>query len=140
VRVPLLLLRLLGDAWDAGVIAIDVPAPVPAHEGAEAGAGSRAGEGEREGAKDGRTVSTSGDGLSPLLEEQAAIVASLAVPGTPGYLIARGAMVWTQLFGLVNFELFGQFVGSFTPADEFFAFAVERMADFLGLPSGAAAS
>jgi hypothetical protein len=34
---------------------------------------------------------------------------------------------------MISFELFGQFVGVVDPGDEFFSFAVERMADFAGL-------
>ncbi|MGA5704347.1 TetR/AcrR family transcriptional regulator [Peterkaempfera bronchialis] len=48
--------------------------------------------------------------------------------------MARGLIAWTQLFGMVSFELFGHLVGSADPADPFFAHAVEEMADFLGLP------
>ena len=33
-----------------------------------------------------------------------------------------GAVIaWTQLFGMLSFKLFGQFVGSFEPADALFA-------------------
>jgi hypothetical protein len=38
---------------------------------------------------------------------------------------------------MISFELFGQLVGSADPAGEFFAFAVEQMADFVGLPAAA---
>ena len=46
----------------------------------------------------------------------------------------RALVAWTQLFGMVTFELFGQLVGSADPSDEFFAFAVDEMADFIGFP------
>jgi AcrR family transcriptional regulator len=68
------------------------------------------------------------------LAGQAAVVADAVAPGLPGPLIARGLIAWTQLFGMVSFELFGQFVGSLDPADAFFAYAVDQMADFTGLP------
>jgi hypothetical protein len=42
-------------------------------------------------------------------------------------------VAWTQLFGMISFELYGQLVGSMDPADEFFADTVEQMADFVGL-------
>ncbi|MHA6758889.1 TetR/AcrR family transcriptional regulator [Streptacidiphilus sp. PAMC 29251] len=54
------------------------------------------------------------------LAEQLADLASRAVPGLPPALLARGLSAWTQLFGLVSFELFGHFVGSADPADAFF--------------------
>lgn len=53
----------------------------------------------------------------------------------PAADLARGAMVWSQIFGLVGFEAFGQFANGFDPADEFYAYSVERMAGFLGLPA-----
>ena len=73
--------------------------------------------------------------LPPELAEQAAVVADAIAPGVPGAVIARLLIAWTQLFGMISFELFGQFVGSADPADAFFGYAVEQMADFIGLPS-----
>jgi AcrR family transcriptional regulator len=72
--------------------------------------------------------------LPPVLAEQAAIVAGAIAPGVPGTVIARALIAGTQLFGMISFELFGQFVGSLDPADAFFGYAVERMADYIGLP------
>jgi len=97
IRVPLAMLRLVGEAWEAGALA------------------------------------PSDDALPPVLAEQAAAIAEIAVPGLPAPRTARGAVVWAQLFGLISFELFGQFANSLDPADTFFEYAVERMADFLGL-------
>jgi AcrR family transcriptional regulator len=65
------------------------------------------------------------------LAEQAAIVADAIAPGVPGIVITRGLIAWTQLFGMISFELFGQLVGSIDPADAFFGYAVEQMADFM---------
>jgi len=72
--------------------------------------------------------------LPPALGEQAAIVADAIAPDVPGAVILRGLTAWTQLFGMISFELFGQFIGSLDPADEFFGYAVEQMADFVGIP------
>lgn len=72
--------------------------------------------------------------LQPTLAEQAANVAAAIAPGVPGPMIARALIAWTQLFGMISFELFRQLVGSVDPADDFFAYAVEQMADFVGLP------
>jgi hypothetical protein len=74
--------------------------------------------------------------LPPELAEQAAVVADAIAPGVPRTVIMRGLIAWTQLFGMISFELFGQFTGSFDPAQVFFAHAVEQMADFIGLPAG----
>jgi AcrR family transcriptional regulator len=72
--------------------------------------------------------------LAGELRAQAALVADVIAPGVPEPVIARALVAWTQLFGMVSFELFGQFVGSADPADSFFAFAVDQMAGYLGLP------
>jgi AcrR family transcriptional regulator len=69
---------------------------------------------------------------SGVLAEQVATVAALA-PGVPAKVLTRAVVAWTQLFGMISFELYGQLVGTMDPADEFFAQAVEQMADFLGL-------
>jgi Tetracyclin repressor-like, C-terminal domain len=72
-------------------------------------------------------------GLSPVLAAQAAIVADAIAPDVPEPLIVRALIAWTQLFGMISFELFGQLVGSADPSDEFFGYAVEQMAAFIPL-------
>ena len=71
--------------------------------------------------------------LSPALVEQTALIAELAAPGLPGPAVARGSLAWTQLFGLISFELFGQLRNSLEPADAIFDYAVGQMIDFLGV-------
>ena len=44
-----------------------------------------------------------------------------------------GVGVWTLLFGLLNFELFGQYANTFDDADALFAFQVDDAAHRLGL-------
>jgi AcrR family transcriptional regulator len=73
-----------------------------------------------------------------LAEQAAVIAAALARAGNHGHTVppdvmVRGMMAWTQLFGMVSFELFGQFVGSFDPSDALFAHAVAEMTAFVGL-------
>ncbi|HET6289450.1 MAG TPA: TetR/AcrR family transcriptional regulator [Amycolatopsis sp.] len=46
---------------------------------------------------------------------------------------SRLIMAWTQLFGMLNFELFGQYVGSVDPSDAFFTHGVRQMAEFTGI-------
>jgi AcrR family transcriptional regulator len=72
----------------------------------------------------------------PLADQLAAVIDRMAL-GIGTQEMARGLIAWTQLFGLVSFELFGHLVGSADPADDFFAHAVEDMADYLGLPPSA---
>lgn len=71
--------------------------------------------------------------LGPVLQGQLGAIAQEFAPELPPSVVLRMAVVWTQLFGMVSFELFGQFVGALEPADELFGAAVELMADFLGI-------
>jgi AcrR family transcriptional regulator len=71
--------------------------------------------------------------LRPELAQQVAIIAEAIAPGIDDRVLARALIAWTQLFGMISFELFGQFVGSLEPAGEFFGYTVERMADYIGL-------
>ena len=51
----------------------------------------------------------------------------------PPDVLVRAVIAWTQLFGMISFELFGQFVGSFEPADALFGHAARQLAAFVGL-------
>ena len=97
IRVPLALLRLLGQASSAGALT-EFP-----------------------------------DELSPILAQQVALVGDFAPSKLPAPNLARGVMLWTHLFGLVSFELFGQFANSMDPADAFFEYSIDRIADVVGL-------
>jgi AcrR family transcriptional regulator len=46
---------------------------------------------------------------------------------------ARGLVVWSALFGVVSFELFGHFTGSVADPDAFFDDSVRDLAGLLGL-------
>jgi AcrR family transcriptional regulator len=75
-------------------------------------------------------------GDSLLTGQAAALAAVLAEPGVPGLpadALVRAVIAWTQLFGMLSFELFGQLAGSFEPADALFDHAVATMAAFVGL-------
>jgi AcrR family transcriptional regulator len=74
------------------------------------------------------------DVLTAGLAEQAAVLsAALTSPVAPEVLV-RAVIAWTQLFGMISWELFGQFVGSFEPAEALFAHAVDQLATFVGFP------
>jgi AcrR family transcriptional regulator len=107
-RVPLAFMGVLRDAVADG----DMPAPV---DGAVAGPGLG----------------------GALTDQAAAIAAALATspgaPAVPPEVVVRAVIAWTQLFGMISFELFGQFVGSFEPADALFDYAVAQLAAFVGL-------
>lgn len=64
-------------------------------------------------------------------------VESVGLPAGPDTsAAARAVQVWTALFGLVSFELFGQTHNVVERHEEFFRGAVERLGDLLGLPPG----
>ena len=72
--------------------------------------------------------------LSEVLSRAAAAPAAPGAPaGVPPDAIVRAVIAWAQLFGMISFELFGQFVGSFEPADALFAYAAVQSAAFVGL-------
>ncbi|WP_086864875.1 TetR/AcrR family transcriptional regulator, partial [Amycolatopsis lexingtonensis] len=73
------------------------------------------------------------DEVPPELRDQAqALTKALGIVAGPE-TVARLLMAWTQLFGAISFDLFGQYVGSVDPADAFFAHSAKRMAEFVGL-------
>jgi len=78
---------------------------------------------------------TSGDRTTPALTNSPAAEAPPAhpTPVVPPDVLVRAVIAWTQLIGMISFELFGQFVGSFEPADALFAHTVAQFATFVGL-------
>jgi AcrR family transcriptional regulator len=61
-------------------------------------------------------------------------LAALIELDLPPLVLARALTAWTQLFGVVSFELFGQLVGIADPTGYFFDHTAEQMATFIGLP------
>lgn len=54
----------------------------------------------------------------------------------PPDVLARAMVAWTQLFGLISFELFGQTRNAVTDHDALFTTALRSMAAFVGLETG----
>jgi AcrR family transcriptional regulator len=72
--------------------------------------------------------------VSAALAAQATdLSAVLGLTGVPPQALVGAVIAWTQLFGMISFELFGQFVGSFEPADALFDRAVRQLAALAGL-------
>jgi len=73
--------------------------------------------------------------LGGALADQATAVSAAfeTAPPVPPEAVVRAVIAWTQLFGMISFELFGQLVGSFEPADALFDYAVAHLAAFAGL-------
>jgi AcrR family transcriptional regulator len=76
--------------------------------------------------------------IATALGEDARRIAELAMPGVPPQVVVRALMAWTQLFGIVSFELFGHMVGVLEALDDFFDHAMQWTAASLGLvpPAG----
>ncbi|MBP1134409.1 AcrR family transcriptional regulator [Arthrobacter sp. PvP023] len=54
--------------------------------------------------------------------------------GLPDGLLARGALVWTSLFGAISFEVFGQYgEGTFSAKDALFEHHLQVLASIAGL-------
>jgi AcrR family transcriptional regulator len=62
-----------------------------------------------------------------------AIAAAVAPELTPD-VTARALSAYTLVFGMISFELFGQYTNGVDPADAFFEYTLSRTADLLGLP------
>src|SRR4051794_18522485 len=78
------------------------------------------------------------DGEPPLgaaVRADAIRIRDAAMPGPPPPSVMRGVVAWTQLFGMITFELFGHLVGAIEDADAFFEHGVDLMALYLGLPA-----
>jgi AcrR family transcriptional regulator len=98
-RVALVLIQLLLDAQEAGVLA---PASLPA---------------------------PASPPLQADLEQLADTFADV-----PEAVVVRALVAWSALFGLVSFELFGQFHNVIAAHADFFAVASLELAGFVGLP------
>jgi AcrR family transcriptional regulator len=73
-------------------------------------------------------------GFTQRLIDQVGEIAAVTNPELPYQTLTRALIAWTQLFGMISFELFGQFVGTVDPTDDFFEHATQHMADLVGLP------
>ncbi|SCG66162.1 TetR/AcrR family transcriptional regulator [Micromonospora coxensis] len=85
-----------------------------------------------DGFADGR-LTVADDLPEPVRADLAEIAAGL-FPGLPEALLARGMAGWTQLFGLISFELFGRLNRAVPHRDEYFDHQTALMADLIGLP------
>jgi len=76
------------------------------------------------------------DGAEPVagaVARDAANVAEAIGLDAPPDVAARMLVAWTQLFGMLSFELFGHLIGSVDDNDAFFDHATATMARYVGL-------
>ncbi|GHJ10161.1 TetR family transcriptional regulator [Micromonospora humidisoli] len=81
----------------------------------------------------GRITPPDDDLPEPVRADLAEIAAGL-FPGLPEALLARGMAGWTQLFGLISFDLFGRLDPVVPHRDAYFDHQTALMADLVGLP------
>jgi AcrR family transcriptional regulator len=79
---------------------------------------------------DGEVDTTKGNLPRPMRADLARI-RDLAAPGVPDEVLARALAAWTQLFGHLSFELFGQLENVITDRNAFFEHQVRTTADFV---------
>jgi AcrR family transcriptional regulator len=68
----------------------------------------------------------------PVRADLAAVVEQIA-PGAPAAVLARGMTAWTQLFGALSFELFGQLNNVVEARTEFFEYQLRAVGRLVGL-------
>lgn len=88
----------------------------------------------REGLAAGQLNPPPADELPEPVRADLADIAATYFPGMPETLLARGMAGWTQLFGLINFELFGRINRTLPHRDAYFDHQTALMADLIGLP------
>ncbi|HEV2360814.1 MAG TPA: TetR/AcrR family transcriptional regulator [Acidimicrobiales bacterium] len=69
----------------------------------------------------------------PVLHGDFEVIRSLGLFGAGDETILRGITAWTQVFGMVSFELFGQFNNVIEDRDGLFERATIAMGEFIGL-------
>jgi AcrR family transcriptional regulator len=73
--------------------------------------------------------------MTSTLLQQLENVAEAIAADLPPTVVSAAIRAWTQLFGMISFELFGHLVGSVDPADDFFEFEIASIAMDLGFPA-----
>ncbi|MGI5525496.1 TetR/AcrR family transcriptional regulator [Micromonospora sp. CA-259024] len=87
----------------------------------------------RDGLADGRLTVPAEEPPEPVRADLTEL-ADAFFSGMPSALLARGMAGWTQLFGLISFELFGRLNQTISHRDAYFEHQVGLMADLIGLP------
>ncbi|MET9514280.1 TetR/AcrR family transcriptional regulator [Streptomyces sp. NPDC002994] len=77
--------------------------------------------------------------LAAALRAEARRITADVAPDLPPPVVAALVGAWSQLFGLISFELFGQFNRIVEDRDTFFEYAAENLAHSVGLIGGKSA-
>jgi AcrR family transcriptional regulator len=122
-RTPVVLIRILADGFASGALTGESALRIGAPAG---GPGALAAAGRSQAAG---TAARLGDAVRADLSRARGDIA----PELPDELMLAGITGWVQLFGMVSFELSGQFNNVIEARAEFFGLQMEVMADLIGL-------
>jgi AcrR family transcriptional regulator len=87
----------------------------------------------QDGMTSGALVLAAEDDLPDVVAADVTRVAAVICPDVPPSLLSRGMGAWVQLFGMVSFELFGQFNNTIDERWAFFDHQMRTQAAFVGL-------
>ncbi len=71
--------------------------------------------------------------LAPPMVAEMTRLAALMCPQAPLVVLARGMVAWTELFGAINFEIFGRLTNFVDDPESWFDYQVTATARFVGL-------
>jgi AcrR family transcriptional regulator len=71
--------------------------------------------------------------LPAAFRDEVAKVAQLVAPDIPVAIMARGLLAWTEIFGALNFELFGRLNNTIEARADWYDYQTRAMAELIGL-------
>jgi AcrR family transcriptional regulator len=71
--------------------------------------------------------------LPAALRDEVAKVAELVAPEIPVAIMAKGLLAWTELFGAINFEIFGRLQNTIDQRADWYDYQTRVMAELIGL-------
>lgn len=86
-----------------------------------------------DGARAGVLRAQPADWLEPRVQAEMDRITSTTFPGVPLTVMARGLFAWTELFGAVNFDVFGRLMNVIEDRDAWFAYQVKTLTQLVGL-------
>ena len=125
-RAPVVLIRILADGFASGALTGESALRIGAPAG---GPGALAAAGPARRPQAAGIAARLGDAVRADLSRARGDIA----PELPDELMLAGITSWVQLFGMVSFELSGQFNNVIEARAEFFGLQMEVMADLIGL-------
>ena len=125
-RTPVVLIRILADGFTSGALTGESALRIGAPAG---GPGALAAAGPARRPQAAGIAARLADAVRADLNRARGDIA----PELPDELMLAGITAWVQLFGMVSFELSGQFNNVIEARAEFFGLQMEVMADLIGL-------